>query len=307
LPTETDLSPANACIRKSLFLPRRNLKGKGKGRSSSPIGDRGKGKWRPSSPTGDKGKLMHDCPSNIPTIYYYDFWRDLAAAELLRRKLATKENLSILEDHVYELKNANNASDSDNDNPTMLENSGSIFDCKIDCFDSAFVLASNLVITSKGKGPKNILSGYRKARRTIVCRWLEPAEAADRDISAKDIENMIKERTPPAVWETLHQQRKWKGKHPIRDMSTDTRHEALREAYDEYIFEYAEKKLDALRNVLRDRALGNKVKSTSNGVNCWTSSLQSMNVDLVREGNKQLSNFVSLRKLHSVQEVLMHV
>ena len=67
----------------------------------------------------------------------------------------------------------------------------------------------------------------------------------------------------------MHRQRKWQGKHLIRDMSTETRHEALREAYDEYIFEYAEKKLDALRNVLRDRALGKKVKSTTNAVNRW--------------------------------------
>ena len=140
---------------------------------------------------------MYDCPSNIPTIYYYGFWRDLAATELLRRKLATKDNLSILDGHVYDLQNANNVSGSDNDDSAMLENIEGIFDCKIGCFDSAFALASNLALASKGKGPKR--SGYQGTRKTIVCRWLEPAEAAHRDTSAKKIETMIKERMPPAV------------------------------------------------------------------------------------------------------------
>ena len=93
-PAGIDLSPVNAGIRKGLFLPKRILKGK----------EFFKGKERPSSPTGDRGKLLHNCPSNIPTIYYYDFWRDLAAAELLRRKLATRDNLSILEEHLHELE-----------------------------------------------------------------------------------------------------------------------------------------------------------------------------------------------------------
>ena len=211
-PAGVDLSPANAGIRKGLFLPKKMRKGE----------EFFKGKERPPSPTGDRGKMLHDCSSNIPTIYYYDFWRDLAATELLRRKLATRDNLSILDEHVHELEHANNASDSSNDDRTLLEND-SLYDCKIDCFDNKFALVKNLALTSKGKGPKNILSGYRKTRRTIVCRWLEPAEVAHHDTSAKEIEIMIKEKMPPAVWEILHQQRKWQGKHLIRDMSTDTR------------------------------------------------------------------------------------
>ena len=173
-PAGIDTSPANAGVRRGLFLPKRNARGKGKRRSPSP--------------TGDRGKLLHNCPSNIPTIYYYDFWRDLAAAELLRRKLATRDNLSILREHLHELENANNASDSGIDDTTLVDNDG-IYDCKIDCFDTKSALVSNLALTSKGKGPKNILSGYRKTRRTIVCRWLEPAEVAHRDTSAKEIES----------------------------------------------------------------------------------------------------------------------
>ena len=190
-----------------------------------------------------------------------------------------------MQEHLYELEQANNTSDSGNDNAPLLDND-SLYDCKIDCFDSKFALVRNLALTSKGRGPKNILAGYQKTRKTIVRRWLEPAEMASPDTSAKEIDIMIKERMPPAVWEILHQQRKWKGKNLIRDMSTDTRHEALREAYDEYIFWYAEKQLDAQRNVLRDRALGKKVKSTTNTVNRWKTTLQSLNGDLLREGTK---------------------
>ena len=76
-------------------------------------------------------------------------------------------------------------------------------------------------------------------------------------------------------------------------MSTDTRHEALREAYDEYILWYAEKHLDVQRNVLRDRALGKKAKSKSITVNRWKTTLQSLNGDLLRAGSKELKRFVS--------------
>jgi len=281
-PAGVDVSPANAGIRKGLFLPKKMRKGE----------DSFKGKERPPSPSGDRGKMLHDCSSNIPTIYYYDFWRDLAATELLRRKLATRDNLSILEAHLHELEQANNASDSSNGDETLLDND-SLYDCKIEWFDSKFALVRNLALASKGKGPKNILAGYQKTRKTIVCRWLEPAELAPPNTSKKEIDVMIKERMPPAVWEILHQQRKWKGKNLIRDMSTDTRHKALREAYDEYILLYAEKHLDAQRNVLRDRALGKKASSKPISVNRWKSTLQSMNEDLIRAGSRQLKGFVS--------------
>ena len=144
LPCWNDTSPANAGVRRGLFLPRKNGKGKG-------------GKGRPSSPTGHKGKSMQDCPSNIPTIYFYGFWRDLASAELHRRKLSTKENFTVLDQHLEGVENDNT---SDYEDTTLHGGNESICDCKIDCYDSAFVLANNLAPASKGKGSEDLLSSY---------------------------------------------------------------------------------------------------------------------------------------------------
>ena len=167
----------------------------------------------------------------------------------------TRQNRSILGQHLDEI--AQNAEDSTNSNPeenTLHGNLESAYDCKMGYLDSEFLLAYNLSLASRNKG-KRAFSGYQFTRKQIVVQWLQTAEDASKDASPKDIENLIKDRMPNSVWEIFHSQRQDKSLHLIRDMSKDSRHSALCDAYDEYIQEVSDCRLSARREALCIRAL----------------------------------------------------
>ena len=204
------MSPANAGIRRGLFLPMKRGKGKGKGRPPSPT----------DGMSMRENKSIQDCQSNIPAVYYYGYWGDVAAAEIHRRTLATKEHrgILILEQHLDEIaQNADNSSNSDAEDNTLHENLESVYDCKMDCLDSEFLLAYNLSFASRNKG-KRTFSSYQFTRKQIVAQRLQTAEDASKDASPKDIENLIKGRMPNSVWEIFHSQRRDRSLHLIRDM-----------------------------------------------------------------------------------------
>jgi len=229
---------------------------------------------------------MKDCPSNIPTIYYYDYWRDIAAAEIQRRSVDTKQNRSVLDQHLEEI--ADHAEDSDNSEPehkTLLENLDSVYDCQMDCFDSELVLAHKLSRASKDTG-KKLYGNYQFTRKRIVAQWLLVLQqAVSKGSSPKEKEDMVKDRMPDSVWEIYHFQRLDKSTGLIREMSENSTFSVLCNAYDEHIQNFSVKRLEERRDVLRQRAMRMKRFSRS-------TSKEYLEKELVALGRKQLQGFL---------------